>query len=109
MTLFEKRELARHEWVLTIFGQTIPVAAIGQFAMVLFLFVLVGLAYNIGQNDATEQMKMAAFICSRNADPLGGYHCDVRQLGSRIVWVCNDTSSAGGLPSAPIFANWNAT
>jgi hypothetical protein len=103
---FDRREIARHEWVLDIQGHPIPVAAISQFLMIIFLFALLVTAYNVGQGDATEQMKMAAYICARNSDPTAGYHCDIQRIGTRVMWVCNDTSGANRLPSAPTFPSF---
>jgi hypothetical protein len=73
----------------------IPIVAIKTFIEVVLLFVVGGFAYNVGQNDALEQIKFNAYITDNgvfNAALNVFEKCYLVQEGNRLVWFCAPTN-----------------
>jgi len=94
----EKAEMIRQEWVIRLGSRIIPITAVKAFVEILLLFLVAGFAYNVGQNDAQEGAKFAAYLCDK------GYYdvatnsfvkCFPQATGVRVVWKCETANKTG--------------
>jgi hypothetical protein len=87
----EKAEMIRHEWVLRMGSLIIPISAAKLFVETILLFAVAVFAYNVGQNDAAEQIKINSYLTNTgffNSDTQQYEKCDLVAMGSRLTWEC---------------------
>jgi hypothetical protein len=91
-----QKELTSKEWVIIAGGRTIPLSAIKAGIMVVMLFAIVGLAYNVGQNDAYQIVRISAYLNDNGVyDPVtGGYSkCYPEAEGNSVTWRCENATT----------------
>jgi hypothetical protein len=85
-------------WVFDVFGNTIPLEAIGKFAQVLLSVLVAFMAYNIGMHDASEIIKWSAYFRGMKTPINSGENlpfytvCTPEQNGSQVDWDCKNLS-----------------
>ena len=104
----EKAQVVSHEWVFKVGNHAIPLQALKAGVEIVLLFVVAVFAYNVGQNDAQEGAKMAAYLCDK------GYYdtatksyvkCFPVPEGIRIVWKCDFSNGTKALPFLLNYSN----
>lgn len=106
----EKVEMKSQEWILRIGNVIIPITALKAGVEIILLFVVGMFAYNVGQNDAVEQVKLNAYISDTgiyNSLTNSFYKCYMFSEGIKIIWRCENTNYtyAGNLRVPKSFVN----
>ena len=95
MVEMEKAQLIRQEWIIKHNNIIIPITAVKAFMEIILLFAVSVFAYNVGQNDAAEQIKLNAYISNNgiyNPTTNSFYKCYMDMVGNAIKWRCEDTN-----------------
>jgi hypothetical protein len=91
MVEMEQVPIVRQEWVIKHSNIIIPIKAIKAFTEIIMLFVVAVFAYNVGQNDAAEQIKLNSYLTNTgfyNSDTQRYEKCELLSAGSRLMWNC---------------------
>lgn len=92
MVEMEKAQLIRQEWIIKHNNIIIPIKAVKAFTEIIMIFVVAIFAYNIGQNDAAEQIKLNSYLTNTgfyNANTQQYEKCELMAAGSRLMWSCD--------------------
>lgn len=92
MVEMEKSQLIRQEWIIRHNNIIIPIKAIKAFTEIIMIFVVVIFAYNVGQNDAAEQIKLNSYLTNTgfyNTDTQRYEKCELMAANNRLVWNCD--------------------
>lgn len=87
----KKEEFIAKEWVLkTNSGSVFPISVFGKMISTILLFVLVALAYNIGQHDAYQIVAIAGYLSDGIYDPATNSYtkCIPVLEGNKAIFDC---------------------
>ncbi len=92
-----KQDVLTREWIIEVKGHIFPLSMVGKMINTIMLFVLVALAYNIGQNDAYQIVGISAYLSNGYYDPITNTYttCEPILKGTQVVFDCikNETTS----------------
>lgn len=86
---FEKEQMTKDVWMVELVGKRIPLEALTAILKSVALSVLIVLAYNMGQYNASEYLKWNSYF-NGNFDPITKTYsiCWVEQSGMSVAWEC---------------------